>query len=410
MVDGVASVAGYIASVIAVVAGAAIAARRGAVGGGPIRRYLAVGLICLGLSVAITAPVTLTHTTSLDVVPDLVRVIADLCALLGAFCVMAMVVHTARPGAVARGLIGWHVVVFLVVVLTMLVLLAHADARTSLQLAATYADDLPAIGYQIIDSVYLATGLVALLWLIRHYGPAAATGLTRGLLRSAGAAAVAGLLGEAWKITTIVLIGAGVSVPSDQQGVSELVAALVVGGAGAACTFPAWVSWLDVRVQRYRYRRDLAHLAPLWRVLTEAVPQVALHTSVDSGVEFALHRCVIEIRDAQLALRRHVDPAISVAAAAAAAARGVAPGPDTDLLVEAAELAAGIAAYRAGTVCTPVRDQPPVPADAVSHDVSEIRWLVRLARAVFTDPLVTEVVAEVVAGHPAQRCPDTAAP
>ena len=60
-------------------------------------------------------------------------------------------------------------------------------------------------------------------------------------------------------------------------------------------------------------RRDLRRLRPLHDALRRPVPQAADHAvpNPDPGGRFQLHRQVIEIRDAMLALRPYRDPRVA---------------------------------------------------------------------------------------------------
>ncbi|GGS31281.1 hypothetical protein GCM10010171_26440 [Actinokineospora fastidiosa] len=133
-------------------------------------------------------------------------------------------------------------------------------------------------------------------------------------------------------------------------------------------------------VRAVREARDLRALEPLWAETTSAVPHVRLPASAvpRRSLDFRLYRRVIEIRDALMVLRDHVDPA--EIAAAQARAQGAADPAEREALAVAYWLSAAIAARGAGT--EPV-DSPPsgghTPADDADW-AGEIAFLRTLAR------------------------------
>lgn len=126
-------------------------------------------------------------------------------------------------------------------------------------------------------------------------------------------------------------------------------------------------------------RQDLRQLRPLHDALCSAVPQANSFTVPSSG--FRLHRQIIGIRDAMLALRPHRDPQVASRAIAAFQAAGI-TGDDLTAAVEASVLVSALEANITG--------QPPRCADddlswlpvASSNLTSEIAWLAKLSQAI----------------------------
>jgi hypothetical protein len=121
-------------------------------------------------------------------------------------------------------------------------------------------------------------------------------------------------------------------------------------------------------------------LGPLWRRVTAAAPEVLLPGgSACGGVEYALYRRIIEIRDAQRILRRYRDP--TMPDGLALATKGLQPA-DAELIVEVAELATALAGHRSGRryqtgpVSTWIPQRRPI-----GNVRAEGRWLVQVARA-----------------------------
>jgi hypothetical protein len=168
----------------------------------------------------------------------------------------------------------------------------------------------------------------------------------------------------------------------------------------AGLTMPSWgpqVAALRAWAADYRSYRELY---PLWSTLCESVPEIALHptTSPVKKLEYRLYRRVVEIRDAQLALRPHGDSAVAAMAARRGEKIGL-RGDDLQAVVEAAQLKAALRSRNGGTTTA---------ANSTSADRStvrggdgiadEIAWLRRVARAYFHSPVVAATARSTAPG------------
>jgi hypothetical protein len=152
-----------------------------------------------------------------------------------------------------------------------------------------------------------------------------------------------------------------------------------------------------------RQRGILWRLWPLWRALTEAVPNVTLPGSGFRRVapaasmatlQWRVYRLVIEIRDAGLTLRAYATPATVSAAQQFATERRI-PVPDSD--------AATVACWLEVARRAKLNDRPPRatvsditgPGGSSLHE--EIEFLVRVAHF-----HATTLPAEFIARHPAE--------
>ena len=129
-------------------------------------------------------------------------------------------------------------------------------------------------------------------------------------------------------------------------------------------------------------RRAHQHLKPLHSALREAVPEAmnAAACGLRPAASLRLHRQVIQIRDAALALRPYRDPQVVLAATRAARTAGLA-GPELAAMVEASVLSAAIRAKSAGqpVANAPVYiGRPPVAGPDLR---SETACLVKVSRA-----------------------------
>lgn len=104
-------------------------------------------------------------------------------------------------------------------------------------------------------------------------------------------------------------------------------------------------------------------------------------------LDFHLHRRVIEINDCVLALRRYRRASVRDAAASEVARRGTADTPEGDTEVEAAVIAAAVAAKHTGVV--PEGDEAP-PATGTASRKGELQaetaWLLLVANAYVQQP------------------------
>lgn len=129
-------------------------------------------------------------------------------------------------------------------------------------------------------------------------------------------------------------------------------------------------------------RRALRHLRPLQSALQEVVPEAtgAVACGFWPAASFRLHRQVIQIRDAALALRPYRDPQVAAVATRAARAAGLAGG-DLAAAVEASVLSAAVRARVAGHPMRNAAGRAGLSPVAGPDLRSEAACLVKVARA-----------------------------
>jgi hypothetical protein len=149
-------------------------------------------------------------------------------------------------------------------------------------------------------------------------------------------------------------------------------------------TMPAWGPAVDVARQWPRQLRRYRQLGPLWSDLTGAVPGLVLEGAHQNrrfplrGLGFALHRRVVEISDARLALRAYTDASVAVQARRRGREQGLG-GRNLDTYVEVARILAGVVALRAGQPAEQPDDEAPFdPPGDYDHQVG---WLAELSAA-----------------------------
>jgi hypothetical protein len=145
----------------------------------------------------------------------------------------------------------------------------------------------------------------------------------------------------------------------------------------------------DARTEPDRHsladRQSFRRLLPLWRALTDAFPEVRFDTLGDwRDIGTRLYRQVIEICDAQLALRPYCDATVRAEVDDLAARSGLA-GADRRAATQAALIAGGLAARAAGVPpSTGISDVIAVTSTPLD---SEVAWLERVAVAYVRSPL-----------------------
>ncbi|WP_327221005.1 MAB_1171c family putative transporter [Streptomyces cyaneofuscatus] len=241
------------------------------------------------------------------------------------------------------------------------------------------------------------------------------------------------LLYAAYKLFALISIGLGLGLIPDHARCSSpltpfrcafsvtapAVAVLLIT---LGLTLPALL-WPLSQLRRRRWERNsFTALEPLWREVTSAVPEVVLDpgtTEVDAhDLDFHLHRRVIEINDCVLALRPYRRTSVRDAAAAEAARRGTAETPQGEAEVEAAVIAAAVAAKRTGRPLEGDEAPPAAGTRSRKGDLpAETAWLLLVAEAYAHHPAPDNAKAAARPGrvgaspnHPTPKNAEAASP
>lgn len=282
------------------------------------------------------------------------------------------------------------------------VALAHAaHTRTG----AGMSPALPAMVAQValLAYYYPALGrIVALAWQcsrripVRHIvvgmqGVASAAAVELALVLSRSAVIVMGLSGTPVPGQAITVIAAA------QGGVVILIIVSV--------TTTAWFPAMAFISRRGRLWADYWRLRPLWSALSSAAPEVQLPPELGKrfAIRYRLHRRVIEIRDAQLALRPYLRSDIADQAADAALSAGLAPD-RLDAVVEAAVIVTTLDARLRGDPASideiPAEPIGPMPANDLGAEVCR---LILVSRAIRCSPIVRRFGSQPVRAVAAAR-------
>ncbi|MFF2077941.1 MAB_1171c family putative transporter [Kitasatospora sp. NPDC058162] len=278
--------------------------------------------------------------------------------------------------------------------------LAGEDLTVGPELSARLA----LAGYTAVGMLHTAVCLTALLRELARRARAVGPGRLGTGLRLLTGGLVAGLLWNAWSMDDVLRA----AVTGSQDGPEDLLCA-VLGGLCAALIAAGLASTLwpaaagAVRGWLRAHRRYRA-LTPLWRDLHTVLPEIALDPArrlplPPRDPRFALYRRIIEIHDARLILRQHLDPR-TAQWLDHATRRFPPPAAHAAATAEAAALAAALELAAAGT--RPESGPGPGPAEAAveaavgvadSTDTmdGEADHLAHLALVYATCPAVAEV-------------------
>lgn len=308
--------------------------------------------------------------------------VTNLCELLGHGFVLAagwngqrLLLHLtgrATPRRVRwRGVVAASAIVGLVVFFALAPRLVETTDFTIL-ISGQWADTCYWI--VLVGCVMFQLGDIArLAWRCARLAPKEWVGLGLGIVTVGCGVGIAAF---ADPLSYVVFRLAGSSPPQvlDALGRGLCVTSMSLVAVGA--TVPAWSKNLardpHAFVHAYRAHR---RLRPLWSVLRDASPDIALNQRA-RNIEFRLYRRVIEIRDGILTVRANVDDATREAVTRCARRRGL-EGADVDAVIEAAAI------HRA--VTDPHASPAELPADVEviggSSLDDEVDWLSRVADA-----------------------------
>jgi hypothetical protein len=357
-----------------------------------------------GFAVCIAGAIGLDAGTTLDLVgplPAVVELLSDELKV-AALCFLVLFANAVRPEAV-RGRKYVLVTALTMVVAPLLFLAAGADQATGV---VTFAPGQVGVfvAYDVVLMCYEVWGLLTFTVLIGGYARLVEPGLLRTGLRLIIAGALIAVLWSAWQLDDIRLALTTYRNATSEDDVSAVLGAACVVVSAAGSTLTAWGPYLSRPVRWLAAQRRYAQLRPLWAAMHAAMPAIALSSVArqQGGVEFALYRHVIEIRDAQLALRGHIHPSVPEWAADAVRRVGT-PVSQRAATIEAATIAAAVLAhdagvgYRAGDLA-PHRVDPSLAA--------ETAWLAHVSRAFAHSPAVAQVrtrMAAELSGIPSTR-------
>ncbi|NJC70647.1 hypothetical protein HC031_13125 [Planosporangium thailandense] len=360
----------------------------------PASRALCVMLGVFGLAFIVTAPAVTPRVSAALGIVNGGRLVGNALTLVSGAALQAMMLYLAHRPEDARPRVRIRLVALAVAVAGMSVSLSVAHTVETTDFLSVYASYPPVMVYQLFYLSFLGLAIADLLYLSIRYSRYAEGALRWGL-RVVATGAVAGVAYFGYKLLLLIAGWVGTSPPGSESNISTLLAGTAGILVAIGATMPLW--WRYVEVPWHRARQYLAYrrLAPLWRALLAAVPEVALAAGDAMTGDFRrwqirirLYRRVIEIRDAQLVLRAYCDPLAVRQAEEDGRHQGLA-GDRLRALIDAAVLVTALQAVGAGKrsgTATATRPATEVGTDteALAGDASlasESRYLEMVAAA-----------------------------
>ncbi|MFG2986159.1 MAB_1171c family putative transporter [Streptomyces sp. NPDC048258] len=282
--------------------------------------------------------------------------------------------------------------------ITLFVLGDVSDGEHHVDFDVHYAETPYITQFLLIYALLFVVGMTGLMNMCWRYAKAVDRPWLRRGLRVVAAGAVFGL---GYGIPKVVSLTWDLVGTSPLHFVSVVVAPMSASVSAwlfaVGFTMPAWGVGLDSARARIIHYRAYRRLHPLWAALTEAFPEVVLFPDLhpksprraftDDDLSFLVGRLTVEILDGQLALLPYIDPAVARNMREVSAAKGISAD-ETEALVEAAQIRAGLQALKEGG---DIRHAAAVPPDPAAGDMRvERKRLMRVADAFRRRDLLAE--------------------
>jgi hypothetical protein len=361
----------------------------------PTRRALVGMLAFLVWAPLVNTPFVYVRFDELTGVPNLARLIAHYGIIGFAVSVQLLLLHwTVERPSPRRIWIRFVAVAGAVAAMAVFFVLAPLDTSLTSEFTAVYGDAPYMAAYMLVYLGYFVIALIDILRLSWRF-----TGLTRQPflrigLRLVSYGAIFGLAYGLEKGFYVASRNAGFEpIPMDVQ---EQMSPLLTGPGCVLMligfTIPSWGPRLVAGRAWLRRLRAYRRLYPLWKLLYDATPEIALdpeqpHRSSVRDLEYRLVRRVVEIRDGWLALRPYFDARVAREAAARSGASQDA--------IHAAVLAAAVRAKARSERPAELYTADPQGGTDIAEETAQLLRIARHLRAPDAAPPAAEAHVEV---------------
>lgn len=340
--------------------------------------FMALGMSAWTLLLAVDADSVKTD--------ELVRVGAHLCVMGIVATASFGLLHLAHPSTVARvrgrrRVAGATLAAALLIGLYLQIRSIHPPAHLNVE----DARHLTVTVYLVVYLGTVAGYSVDITWLLWRLAAITTHPWLSHGLRIAAAGAAVGIPYSVSKAGYAIGFWLRLDPPGEHATTGALLTASSLLYA-IGLTMPAWGPSLNRAWHWPNQMRSYRQLEPLWRDLSRVVPHLILDGARQNrryplrGLGFALHRRIVEISDARLALRAYTDATVTERARRHCEREGHS-GQQRDAYVEAARIIAGAAALRAGQPAE--RPDEDTPYDPPGSYDDQVAWLTLISLAYY---------------------------
>lgn len=357
----------------------------------PALRALLVAFFCKGISFTLSTP-------SVSQAVDTRLGVADIGALgihifggvASSAAFLAAIVHWVYPPETARRHAFVRLLVAALCAVAMLTMWAAAGAGTG-QRSAHYllqnAHRPLVAAYLLLYVSAFGAGMIEIIRLCSRYGRVAGRQWLRRGLYCTAIGASACLVYCLNRLLSLIAVQSGLD-PLEWELLTPVANGTGIFFLVAGLTMPSWgptvSEWQRLARNFVTYQR----LHPLWRVLYEAVPDIALNPHhagrlarfLPGDISYRLYRMVIEIQDGLLALRPYMPGAEAICDRYSAEEAGLSVNRE-HAMAQASSLASALRAKRDDR--PPVRKSIALGPEAAKggNYTEEVAWLLHVARA-----------------------------
>jgi hypothetical protein len=367
----------------------------------PTEIPLIVIAVAFGLALVSLAPATQALESALA--PSLGRLLSNVCTLIAAFGLLHLRLYVSHPPEQVPAKVRVRLITLLIAIGVMAVMFFASSPPTGRGIfTGLYRSQPTLAAYTLVYVSYLGSAVIDLgtLALRSVLGARAWLRLGMILVASGSVVAVGYLIEKVIGVVSELVTGSTAEAYCPSSVFATVTCTFAIGMPALAVllvilgtTLPMVGPRLEHPIHDLWRRRSLRRLRPLWEILHEALPNLALATpdwpsspSMPGEIAEQLYRRVITIRDGLLALQPYRDPSDTREHSDLADAAGL-TGRRRAAAVEAADIRAAL--HRRSQDMVPGRYS--VVVDTVTqHDLSsELRWLTQVSEALACDELRT---------------------
>jgi len=347
------------------------------------QRSIALAFVSLAVAMTLEIPPVSARIDAVTGVVDTAYLLKHMMGLVSAASVLEFVIAVVRPEGFLqrfrRTLEGTCLVLMAIAFA-----LAPSEGRVPDDVLLDHGFSRWALLHVGVFTLYIGAAMTVTAVLFVHAARHASDRWVRAGHGLLGLGGVLGVLYALQRIKHLVDIAGGNVTATDIHNAATVSTALKVAAIAAIIT-GSCLPPISIAATALRERRALRRLEPLWRGLTQAVPSVVLSVTPGPGrTRLLLHRRLVEISDATLALLEYV-PADMQARALDMAEQAGYPLEARSAVAEAAWLKT---AALIAPASSPHRGEHPRSGGNGMSPSEELRWSLQVSAAYDRCPAV----------------------